>query len=230
MSQLRSKGLAWSFGRSALALLIMAFPLSLLLSPLHFSGARTATLDSLDIQRVGDELVAVGEDEFRANIRLQPKEQILWQGTKGIIGVTLTNRRFLAVSTASADWKQMRLHSDEAESAQVQLGANVAMLVTGQRLLAFDGVLGRLTEERLIGQEALIASGAYEHVGIVVTTRRVIGIASRSEAPVDVRLKLNETYESSKVLDTVARVRTSHRVLVFDGSSGMWTEERLPLD
>jgi hypothetical protein len=230
MSQIRSEGMAWWFGRAAFALLIMAFLISLPLSLLLSSGAQTATLDSLDIQRVGDELVAVGEGKFRANIRLELKERILWQGTKGIVGVTLTNHRFLAVSTASADWKQMRLQSDEAESAQVQLGANIAVLVTGQRLLAFDGVLGRLTEERLVGQEALITSGVNEHVGIVVTTRRVIGLASRSEAPVDLALKLSESYESSKVLDTVARVQTSHRVLVFDGSSGIWTEEKLPLD
>jgi hypothetical protein len=230
MSNIRSEGMAWWFGRSAFALLIMAFLISLPLSPLPSSGAQTATLDSLDIQRVGNELVAVGEGKFRANIRLDLKEQILWQGTKGIVGVALTNRRFLAVSTASADWKQIRLQSEEAESAQVQLGANVAMLVTGQRLLAFDGVLGRLTEERLTGQEVLITSGVNEHVGIVVTTRRVIGLASRSEAPVDFALSLSESYESSKVLDTVARVRTSHRVLVFDGPSGIWTEEKLPLD
>jgi hypothetical protein len=208
----------------------MVFLISLPFSPPPSSAAQTATLDSLDIQRVGDELVAVSEGQFRATIRLALTEQILRQGAKGIVGVALTNRRFLAVSTASADWKQIRLQSDEAESAQVQLGANVAMLVTGQRLLAFDGVLGRLTEERLIGPEALITSGVNEHVGIVVTTRRVIGLASRSKGPVDRPLSLNESYESSKVLGTVARVRTSHRVLVFDGSSGIWTEEKLPLE
>jgi hypothetical protein len=191
--------------------------------------ATTATLDSLDVLQVKDELVAIRDGNIPASIRLERAEQILWQGATGIVGVALTNRRFLAVSTRSAGWKQVGLQRGEGRSANVELGANVALVLTGTRILAFDGASGRLTERHLSPHEALLTSGVNEHVAIAVTTRRVIGLASHFGAPTEIPLHVSESYRSSKVLGMSARVQTSHRILVCHGSSGTWTEEALPL-
>jgi hypothetical protein len=112
----------------------------------------------------------------------------------------------------------------------VQLAANVALLISPRRILGFDGGSGRFTESRLTPLEVVVTSGADEHVGVVVTNRRVIGWASRFGAPVDRAFTVHESFESLRVLSRTASVRTSDRVLIFSSSSGLWRDEALPLN
>ncbi len=207
-------------------LLITALLISQPLSPSSSQSTEpTSTLDSLDIQQVERELVALRDGNAATRIRLRDREKILWRGAKGIVGVVLTDQRFLAVSTSSSGWREFRLQRSETPNASVQLGANVGMLLTRFRILTFDGVSGSLRENRLGPNEALLASGINEHVAIVVTNRRAIGLASRFGQSLEIPLRIQEVYESSKTLGTTATVRTSHRLLVFRASSGTWAQE-----
>jgi hypothetical protein len=76
----------------------------------------------------------------------------------------------------------------------------------------------------------VLASGADEHVGVVVTNRRAIGWASRFGAPTDHALTVHESFEFLRVRSKTATVRTSKRVLIFSSSSGLWRDEALPLN
>jgi hypothetical protein len=193
-------------------------------------GAETATLDAIDIQDLGDELLAIRDGNAPSRIRLEGREKLLWSTAKGAVGVALTDRRFLAVSPTSSGWQQARLRPSDGRFPAVELAANVALLISPKRVLGFDGRSGLLTETPLTPQEVVLASGADEHVGVVVTNRRAIGWASRFGAPADHALTVHESFESLRVRSTTATVRTSKRVLIFGRSSGLWRDEALPLN
>lgn len=193
-------------------------------------GAETATLDAIDIQDLGDELLAIRDGSSPSRIRLEGREKLLWSTAKGVVGVALTDRRFLAVSPTSSGWQQARLRPSDGRSPAVELAANVALLISPKRVLGFDGRSGLLTETPLTPQEVVLASGANEHVGVVVTNRRAIGWASGFGAPADHALTVHESFELLRVLSTTATVRTSKRVLIFSSSSSLWRDEALPLN
>ena len=197
--------------------------------PIQSLGAETATLDAVDVQDLGEELLAIRDGSSPTRIRLEKREKVIWSGAKGIVGVALTDKRFLAVSPNSMGWQEARLWAIDGRSPELKLAANVALLISPKRILGFDGGSGRFTESRLTPLEAVVASGADEHVGVVVTNRRVIGWASRFGGPSDRALDVHESFVSLRVLSRTASVRTSGRVLIFSSSSGLWREEALPL-
>jgi hypothetical protein len=192
-------------------------------------GAETATLDAIDIQELGDELLAIRDGASPTRIRLEGREKLLWSTAKGVVGVALTDRRFLAVSPSSSGWQQARLRPSDGRSPALELAANVALLISPKRVLGFDGRSGLLSETPLTPREVVLASGANEHVGVVVTDRRAIGWASGFGAPADHALTIHESYQSLRVLSTTATVRTTKRVVIFSSSSGLWRDEALPL-
>jgi hypothetical protein len=194
------------------------------------AGAQTATLDAVDIQHLGDELLAVRNASAPTRIRLEGGEVVRWIDARGVVGVALTDRRFLAVSQNSAGWQEIRLRASDGRSPKLRLAANLALLITPKRILGFDGGSGDLTESRLTPQEVVLTSDANEHVGVVVTNRRVIGWASRFGAPTDRSFNVHESFESLRVLGTAASVRTSDRVLIFGSANGLWRDEDVPLD
>ena len=193
-------------------------------------GAETATLDAVDIQDLGRELLAIRDGSSPSRIRLEKREKVVWSQAKGIVGAVLTDRRFLAVSPDSTGWQEARLRPTDGRSPEVQLAANLALMISPRRILGFDGVSGRFTECRLTPLENVVTSDADEHVGVVVTNRRVIGWASRFGSPVDRSFTVHESFESLRVLSKTASVRTSDRVLIFSSSSGLWRDEELPLN
>jgi dienelactone hydrolase len=197
--------------------------------PIRSIGAETATLDAVDVQDLGEELLATRDGSSPTRIRLEKREKVIWSGAQGIVGVALTDRRFLAVSPNSMGWQEARLWAIDGRSPELKLAANVALLISPKRVLGFDGGSGRFTESRLTPLEAVLASGADEHVGVVVTNRRVIGWASRFGGPADRALEVHESFVSLRVLSRTASVRTSDRVLIFSSSSGLWRDEALPL-
>jgi hypothetical protein len=192
--------------------------------------AETATLDAIDIQDLGEELLAIRDGSAPSRVRLDGGEKVSWFVAKGVVGVALTDRRFLAVSPTSTGWQQARLRPSDGRSPELRLAANVALLLFSKRILGFDGPSGYLGETRLTPQEVVLTSGAEEHVGVVVTNRRAIGWASGFGAPAEHSFNVHESFESLRVLGKTATVRTSKRVLIFGSSSGLWRDEAIPID
>lgn len=197
---------------------------------LQAMNAETATVDSVDIQHLGEELIAIRDASAPSRIRLEKREKVRWLFAKGIVGAVLTDRRFLTVSPASPGWQEARLRPSDGPSPELRLAANVALLITPRRILGFDGRSGLLAESRLTPQETLLACDAEEHVAVAVTNRRVLGWASGFGGPVDQPLGVLESFQSLRVLGKTASVRTSKRLLIFSGSRGLWRDETLPPD
>jgi hypothetical protein len=198
-----------------------------LLLPATIGFATTATLDSVDVQDLGDKLLATRDRTSPTEIRLESRERVEWIGARGTVGVALTDRRFLAVSDTSSGWQQVRLKGEDGAPSEVLLGANVALLVTLQRVFGFHGPSGIISEERFHSREGVASSGISEFVGVVVTDERAIGFAAGSPVPIERRFQIHESFESLRVLGTTATVRTSRRVLVFQSSTASWRDEEI---
>ncbi len=195
----------------------------------QISPTPAATLDAVDIQIDGLDVIALRDEGGTAVVRLEKKEEIVWKGTRGIVGGVLTDRRFLAISTRSDGWLETRLQIAEAKGSSVELGAKVAILITPKRLFGFDGASGLISGESIGPQEAIRETGAGDLVAVVVTDRRVIGLSAGAQRLSQVKLDVHEVYESTKVLGAIASVRTSHRLFVLLPSSGVWSTQRLNL-
>ena len=83
---------------AALALALIA------LASLSIRAARaeTATLDAIDVQDLGEELLAIRDGNAPSRIRLEGGEKVSWFLAKGVVGVALTDRRLLVVSRGRA--------------------------------------------------------------------------------------------------------------------------------
>ncbi len=136
----------------------------------------------------------------------------------------------MAVSPNSSGWQEVRLRASDGRSPEVDLAENVALLISPKRVLGFSGRSGALSETPLTPQEVVLATGADEHVGVVVTNRRCLGWASRFAGSSEHALGVHESFASLRVRGTTASVRTTKRVLIFDSSSGLWRDESIPLN
>jgi hypothetical protein len=187
--------------------------------------AERATLDTVDVQRIDDDLVAIRDGASSARIELLKRERVLRLESMGSVGVALTDRRFLAISTNASRWQQYRFGREDAEPT-IRLGANLALCLTGHRILHFAGGAGLIGESTLSPAETVASAEVGEHVGAVVTDRRVLGFSSDATAAADRSLFVQETFESLQTRATTATVRTSQRMLVYKRSGGGWAEER----
>lgn len=192
-------------------------------------AAETATLASVEVQDLGGEFLAIRDGASPTRIRLEAGERALWHTASGAVGLVLTDRRFLAVSPNSSGWQEARLRDGDGRSPPVELAANVALLISPKRVLGFSGRSGVLSETSLSPQEVVLATGANEHVGVVVTNRRTLGWASRFAGSAEHALDVHESFASLRVRGTTASVRTTRRVLIFDSSSALWRDESIPL-
>jgi hypothetical protein len=188
-------------------------------------AAERATLDAVDVQRIDDDLVGVRDGASSLRIRLQKREQVLWTGAEGTVGVALTDRRLLAFSLGSSGWQEVRLGREDV-APRVWLGANLALCVTPRRVLHFAGGPGLIGETSLSPSEQALAVEVGEHVGAVVSDRRVLGFSSDATHVAERSLFVQESFESLTTRATATTVRTSQRLLVYKRSGGGWFEER----
>jgi len=201
----------------------LLFSLALVWAPAV--AAPVATLDSVDVQFVDGEIVGIRDGSPATRRRLVKDERIQWMGALGIVAGVVTDRRFFAVSSTSAGWQEIRLDRNDG-APHVELGANVLVCITAKRILGFSGPAGVISEDRLLPGETILASGANEHVAILVTDRRAVGFSSASAQPAEVGFGVREQFESLKTLATTATVRTTERLVVFSHSSGGWSDEQ----
>lgn len=203
--------------------LVLALAAALWLAPA--TGAERATLDSVDVQRIDDDLVGVRDGASSLRIPLLKGERVLWTGAEGAVGVALTDRRLLAFSRSASDWQQVRFGREDV-APRVWLGANLALCVTPRRVLHFAGLPGLIGETPLAPSELVLSVDVGEHVGAVVSERRVLGFSSDSTSVAERRLFVQESFESLSTRATASTVRTSQRLLVYKRSGGGWFEER----
>ncbi len=185
-----------------------------------------ATLDVLQIQLIGRDLHAIDARGGNLIERLEIGESIRWQGSRGLVGMVLTDRRVLAASARSARWQSERYLRTETPPADALLGERIAVWLSSKRALVLDGQQGTLSSESLGPLERIVATRLGANVGVVVTNRRALGTAPRLGGFVGIHLTPNEGPAEVTVTGNVATVLTRRRLLTFRGPVGSWGERR----
>ncbi len=211
----------------------LAFTLLLLLASAPVASQQIGSVpltDLLEIVFLDRDVVALSGEGGQVSVRLNLTERVLWSGSRGTVGVVITNERLLAVATGSAAWQQERYQRGEAPPADAQLGDRVALATTRRRVLGFLGTTGNLVEYRLGPHEALRSVRVGENVGVFVTDRKAIGLSPSAGGFTETKLQLRERIESVDTRSTLATVTTNRRLLVFRAPTGAWSERRRELN
>lgn len=181
-------------------------------------------VDVIGIERDRRELFAFDSlTGSRRMIRLDVGENVVFEGSRGRVGVVVTDRRVLGVAPGTG-WIEERLRLEENLGEAVLVEDRLALLVSNRRALAFSE--GRWIEESFSPQEVATSLRVGAAVGAVTTNRRALGIAPRTSGFIAEDLQVREGLESVSAEDTLATVRTERRILVFSGLRGGWSIQR----
>ncbi len=191
-----------------------------------WSGASVA-LDAVGVQLSRRTLYAFRDARSTADLRLEPREEVVWLGSRGQVAVVLTTKRVLGV-THRAGWRSYRLRSEDGTPI-AKLGGRVALVITERRVLSLDGRGGALAVRRLGAGERHLTSDVHEDVAVAVTNRRAFGFAGGRAFRSEVPIRAQERFNSLTVLGRAGTVETSRRFLVFSGLTGQWMDERRAL-
>jgi hypothetical protein len=83
----------------------------------------TPLADVLEVLVLDRRLVAIdAEGGGKTQVDLRLNEQVLWTGTRGKVGVAITDQRLLAVATNSAAWQEADFERPETPPASALLG------------------------------------------------------------------------------------------------------------
>jgi hypothetical protein len=181
--------------------------------------------DVLEILVVDRELLAIdaaGGGQTVARLRLN--ETVLWKGARGKVGVIITDQRILAVATQSGSWQEVDYGRTELRPESAMLGERVALAITSERVLGFNGGSGNLAEYRLGPRERVIIARAGENVAVVVTDRKALGLSPFLGGFFATPLNLGDQIESVTAESNLATLTAGRRVLIFRATTGTWEE------
>lgn len=184
--------------------------------------------DLIEIEVIDHKVIAFRDGKDPLSFQLRLTEKILWKGSKGNLGIVLTDTRFLAISMTSEGWHETSLRMNEAAKVNIELSMNIALIVTSERVIGFDCTTNNFVEQRL-RLEKLLANEANMYVAVVVSTDRAFGLAMGKNMFVEIPFEMNERFVSLVIQSRLATVRTTNRVLSFQASDSSWNEVDLPL-
>ncbi|MBY0396855.1 MAG: hypothetical protein K2X91_10365 [Thermoleophilia bacterium] len=180
-------------------------------------------LDVITIEQDGRDLHAFSSvTGSRGRLRLDIEEQVLFNESRGRVGIVLTTHRAIGI-TIHGGFSEIRYRIAERAPERALVAQRIALVGTGRRALGFVGPAGIWIEEALTPDESIEALRAGAAVGIVVTSRRVLGLAPEVGRFASMPFQLKERLESVDAEDTLAKLRTDRRLLVFSGPGAVWT-------
>jgi len=209
---------------------ILSFSLFAIPTTAASSPGSTPLTDLLQVLVVDRDLVAIddaGGGQTLEHLRLD--ERVVWQGSRGKLGVVLTDQRALAVATQSSAWQSIDYGRDEQPDEAAYLGERVAVIATSERILGFDGHAGNFVEYRLGLREQVSGIAVGENVAVVVTDRHAIGLSPFVGGFFRTPVALRDAIESVSAESTLATVMTEHHVLTFRASTGRWQRHKRSL-
>ncbi len=165
----------------------------------------------------------------QTGIDLELGETVRWQRTRGRVGVVLTDRRILAVSTISAAWQDTRLRRTEKPPTGAELGGRVALLSTRTRAIGFSGTTGNFVVSGLGPREVVTRMAVGQNVGVILTDRRALGLSAAVGGFFEAPLRVDEDIESVNALANLVTITTAERILIFRGPTGSWEERGLDI-
>lgn len=181
--------------------------------------------DVLEILVVDRELLAIddaGGGQTVARLRLD--EAVLWKGARGKVGVIITDQRILAVATQSGSWQEADYGRTEVRPESALLGERVALAITSDRVIGFNGGSGNLVEYRLGLREKVVAVRAGANVGVVVTDRQALGLSPFLGGFFTVPIGLKDQIETVTAESNIATLTGDKRILIFRATTGTWEE------
>lgn len=183
--------------------------------------------DLIEIVVMDDEILAVDAESGGSSVvRRRLAESVLWTGTRGRVGMVITDQRVLAVAPRSGGWQEAPYERGEAPARDAQLGDRVAVIILRQRVLGFLGTVGRFVQTRLGPHEDLRAVQVGANVAVIVTNREAIGLSPAAGGFFAIRLQVRERLTEVAARSNLATVQTDQRVLVFRAPTGTWAERR----
>jgi hypothetical protein len=186
--------------------------------------------DVLDILVVDRDLLAIdaaGGGQTAARLRLN--ETVLWKGSRGKVGVIITDQRFLAVATQSGSWQEIDYRRTEQRPESALLGERVALAITSERVLGFNGGSGNIAEYHLGPREQLVVARVGENVGVVVTDRKALGLSPFLGGFFSTPIALGDRFEAVTAESNFATLTGRRRVLIFRATTGSWEERKRDL-
>ena len=186
--------------------------------------------DVLDILVVDRDLLAIdaaGGGQTVARLRLD--ETVLWKGARGKVGVIITDQRILAVATQSGSWQEIDYGRTEQRPESALLGERVALAITSERVLGFNGGSGNLAEYRLGPREQVVVARVGQNVGVVVTDRKALGLSPFRGGFFAIPLALGDQIESVTAESNLATLTGRRRILIFRATTGTWEERKRDL-
>ncbi len=181
--------------------------------------------DVLEILVVDRDLLAIdAEGGGQTVARLRLNETVLWKGARGKVGVIITDQRILAVATQSGSWQETDYRRTEVRPESALLGERVALAITSERVLGFNGGSGNLVEYRLGPRERVIVARAGGNVGVVVTDRQALGLSPFRGGFFTVALTQRDQIKSVTAQSNLATLTSDHRILIFRATTGSWEE------
>ena len=186
--------------------------------------------DDLQIVVLPQRLLAIGSrGGGQREVALEIGEQVQWQGVRGRVGMVLSDRRALAVTTESGSWQSERYRRTEPVPEPPLLGGRVGLLIMRTRFIGFDGGSGNLIESSIGPAEKVLDLGVSQNVAVAVTNRRVLGLSPFRGGFFERSVTPAERYQGLTTVANSATVTTSRRLLIFRAPSGTWEERNLDL-
>ena len=185
----------------------------------------------LEVQIVGREVLAIdSENGGQRSERLERGEAVLYTRSQGRVGVVVTDRRMLAISTGSGSFQVARYRNGEGPPAAVELGDRVALAMMPSRAVGFDGNSHNIVESTIGPREKVLDTAVGPNVAMVVTDRRALGLSADRGGFFDLRLRVGEQFQSVSAFANHATLQTSQRLLIFRGPDAAWEERRVPIN
>ena len=176
--------------------------------------------DTVSVVAIDRELIAHAANGRTSKLRLEVGERIRWHGARGRIGFAVSNRRVLGFRQTTG-WTALDLRVGEVSTLPPGLGPRLALLVTTQRAIAFDG---QWAQDSIGPQEVVSHARVGSRVALVVTQRRALGVAPGGAGFVPVSLQIHEGVESVRTMAGSGEITTRRRLLFFSGPGGSWSE------
>lgn len=184
--------------------------------------------DDLQIVVLPQRILAVGPRGGQREIALELGENVAWKGVRGRIGIVLTDRRVLGVTTESGSWQSTRYRRTESVPDPPLMADRVALLLLRTRLLGLDGRSGNLIEISIGPSETVLDWAVGQNVGVAVTSRRALGISAFAGGFFATTLDVGERVDALDAVANSATLTTSRRLLTFR-NDGHWEQRRLDL-
>ena len=210
-------------GSLGLTLLILSLPPSSS-AQVRLLPDEVQIVDVIAIERDGRDIFAFDAlTGSRSRIRMELGETMLFERSRGRVGLVLTDRRALGVASG-VGWQELRYRLQEVVPEIGLVEDRLALVVTNRRALGFIG-RGSWVEERFSPYEVVSALRIGVAVGVVITNRRALGLAPDFARFVETDIQLKEKLESVVARDTQGTIRTNRRILVFSAPRGFWSEQ-----